>query len=502
MAISFSRPDTDGPDGDPDDDRSAGFRTVRRGLDPEQVAARVDELGAEIERLREVEESLRAQLSVAERPIVDLREIDAETLTEFVGEEAASALALARETATLSRQRAEDEAIQIVAAAYEEAGRVREAVQEETAYLRRVTAEQVEAELASARARGLEMVTEAREYREKVLADLAQRRDLAREQVRALIDGRDRLMRAFEVARLASVDMLAELEQALPTDDSDPTPVTGVASAVGVDTRDQPAGSVFDDWVADDATSALDTEPASGTGVQAVVDAESPGAGGEVSVLLASDSPFGHRQAALDPLVDALVRHWRRVMVDEQNDVLAAVRRSPNLSSLTELLPDEDAHLAQYLAASAEIDAAIDAGLVSMGASPDRERGEARVAAREVVFSDLILPLRERLERVIETSGGNRFELSAYVRSSYREWKQSIEELATSTLLASYAAGAFAALEPGALIVWQPDPSGPQCAEVAANAGVVTRVPDQFPSGHAHPPATRSCRCLIQRLPE
>lgn len=501
VAISFSRPDADGPDGDPDTSGSAEFRTVRRGLDPEQVAVRLDELGAEIEQLRETEESLRAQLRAAQRPIVDLREVDIATLSALVGEETADALSMARESATQSRQRAEDDAIQIVAAAYEEAGRVREAVQEETAYLRRVTAEQVEAELASARARGLEMVTEAREYREKVLADLAQRRDLAREQVRALIDGRDRLMRAFEVARLASVDMLAELEQALPADDSDPTPVTGVASVGAAEARPQSGVSVFDDWVAgDEEPEHAGRHPDHAENIDGAQADDVPA--GEISVLVASDSPFGRREAALAPLVDALVRQWRRVMVDEQNAVLAAVRRSPNLSSIGELLPDEDAQLAQYLAASGEIDAAIDAGLVSMGATPDRERGEARLAAREVVLADLILPMRERLERVIETSGGNRFELSAYVRSSYREWKQSIEELATSTLVTSYSAGAYAALEPGVLIVWQPDPSGSPCAEVAANAGVVTRVPDQFPSGHVHPPATRSCRCLIQRLPE
>ena len=103
-----------------------------------------------------------------------------------------------------------------MAEAYEEAARVREAVQQEVVYLQRTTAEQMEAELASARGRGLDMVTEAREYREKVLADLAERRELAREQIRALLDGRDQLLRAFEVARLAAVDIIVELEQAAP----------------------------------------------------------------------------------------------------------------------------------------------------------------------------------------------------------------------------------------------------------------------------------------------
>ena len=490
MAISFSRPNTDGS-GDGSGDDSGEFRVVRRGLDPEQVHERITALSTEVERLREVEASLRAELSMAQRPIVGLGDVDPETLAALVGEETAGVLAMARETAVQSRQRAEDEAVQIVAAAYEEAARVRESVQEETTYLRRTTAEQAETELASARARGLEMVTEAREYREKVLADLAQRRDLAREQIRALIDGRDRLMRAFEVARLASVDMLAELEQAIPVDDGDPTPVSGVASPDPSD--GDHAGAVLGVFDGD-AEMANDDESA--MAVSGATDAE-------VSVLVASESPFHRRRLALDPLVESLTRHWRRIMVDEQNDVLAAVRRSTNLSSIGELLPDEEAHIDRYGASLAEVDAAIDAGIASVGAGPEgRDRTDATAVARAVLMEDLILPLRERLERVIETSGGNRFELSAYVRSSYREWKQQLESHATDSLVAAFAAGAYAGLDTGALVVWQPDPEGPSCSEVAANAGVVIRVPDHFPSGHAHPPATRACRCLIQRLPD
>ena len=117
-------------------------------------------------------------------------------------------------------------------------------------------------------------------------------------------------------------------------------------------------------------------------------------------------------------------------------------------------------------------------------------------------LSGLSPHLRERLERVIESSEGNRFELSAFVRSSYREWKQRFDSLAEELLLLGYGWGAYSALPAGSLVVWQADPACPTCAEVEANTGVVTRVPDAFPSGHQFPPATRGCRCLIQRLPE
>ena len=56
------------------------------------------------------------------------------------------------------------------------------------------------------------MVNEARAYRERVLSELARRRELAREQIEQLMHGRDRLMQAFERARVVAVDVVAELK--------------------------------------------------------------------------------------------------------------------------------------------------------------------------------------------------------------------------------------------------------------------------------------------------
>ncbi|MFM8531309.1 MAG: hypothetical protein ACKOD2_16870, partial [Ilumatobacteraceae bacterium] len=152
---------------------------VRRGLDPDEVREKIRSLDLEIERLRDRAAQMERDLAAAVRPHIDLDGLAVDVLVALIGEEASQVIEDARTEAGDIRQRAEDEAVQIVAAAYEEAARVRESVQQEAVYLQRTTAEQVESELASARARGLEMVTEAREYREKVLTDLAQRRDLA-----------------------------------------------------------------------------------------------------------------------------------------------------------------------------------------------------------------------------------------------------------------------------------------------------------------------------------
>jgi hypothetical protein len=212
---------------------------------------------------------------------------------------------------------------------------------------------------------------------------------------------------------------------------------------------------------------------------------------------------FAARRTVLAPLIESLVKQFKRVVVDEQNDVLTAIRRTERVSGIAELLPDEDSHVARYRSCSlAEAADAFAAGASSMdgGAAPDLHGPGTAVLDR--FAEELVLPMRERLERVIESSQGNRFELSAFVRSAYREWKQRFDGLAEELLLHAYGLGAHSVLPVGSLVVWQPDPTAPGCPEVSANAGVVIRVPDTFPSGHVHPPASASCRCMIQRLPE
>ena len=79
-----------------------------------------------------------------------------------------------------------------------------------------------------AKQQGREMVNEARAYRERVLSELARRRELARQQIEQLIHGRDRLLQAFERSRAVAVDVMAELTPlGEPTEYVDLSPTTG-----------------------------------------------------------------------------------------------------------------------------------------------------------------------------------------------------------------------------------------------------------------------------------
>ena len=72
------------------------------------------------------------------------------------------------------------------------------------------------------------MVEEARAYRERVLGELSRRRELARQQIEQLVHGRDRLLQAFERARLVAVDVVAEMTPVGEPDEYvDLSPTTG-----------------------------------------------------------------------------------------------------------------------------------------------------------------------------------------------------------------------------------------------------------------------------------
>ena len=131
----------------------------------------------------------------------------------------------------------------------------------EATRLRQDAATDAESELAMAKQHGREMVVEVRAYRERVLGELSRRRDLAREQIEQLAHGRDRLVQAFERARLAAVDVLGELSPLIEPDEYvNLSPTTGPVPLMVPNTPPPPQrrGPAF----ADRTDSA--TEPAPG----------------------------------------------------------------------------------------------------------------------------------------------------------------------------------------------------------------------------------------------
>lgn len=671
MAISFSRPDPSSPTAV----STANFSTSRRGYEPDEVREFLRMVAAELARLQEREKFLERELRVAQRNVPNAAVVlDEEVVTRMLGEEAARILSTAREAASQIKMRAEDGASRVLREATDEAQRLREEAEIEASRRRQDASSDAESELQMAKQQGREMVNEARAYRERVLGELARRRELARQQIEQLVHGRDRLLNAFERARLAAVDVMAEMTplgepneyvnlspttgpvplmvpandvraRQVPTeadqpdrepydadadvdltdevdevddptvalqiddtvvllrepgahydnsdehieadghagddadddaeDDSDGVMATVVSLFAGeidvdIDVADPDVVDVVDiDAEEVDASDEVDAtdevgdgeekasvgdlfarlraarsqpepvvaepvvaEPVDVPAAEAAVEPASDGSepppdaattavAEELSVFAVSpaaplelreadDSPFGRRDAALTPLIVAAARKLKRVLADEQNDVLHILRRNDPVAALAALLPQEADHSRRYATAiESELRLSALAGAASIddGDKGDHlheiTRAKALQPAIEALSVAVVGPLRERLSRAVADADGDNGELANTVRSVYREWKtQRIDEHLDDVARMAFGRGALVALAPGTPVCWSVDPNGPACpdAEDNALAGVIG-AGQAFPTDHTCAPAHEGCRCMLERAP-
>jgi len=626
MAMSFSRSDPASPAQVAD----ASFSTSRRGFDQDEVRDFLRMVSAEMSRMTERIRFLEREVDAAQTsPEVSAR-LDEETLTRLLGEETARVLSAARSGATEIRQKAEQAAGQLVAEASDEASRIRTDIESEAIRLRTDAAADAEAELEMAKQQGREMVNEARAYRERVLSELARRRELAREQIEQLLQGRDRLIEVFERARVAAVDVVAELEpigqpdeyvNLAPTTgpvpvmvareaaDAPVEPASGPEPAPPAEAADLPAvdadadadlevsaDAEVVDTAADAADEVVDTDVAEGEveteAVEATENAEAVEAGAaddstddvvvhlfarlrnaaepdaDVTVLeLAddvdsadaadaepstddaaptdddvptvdavdvaaetaaaeptadvdedvtdhegdhqvgeSDDGFVRRDAELTPLIVASARKLKRVLADEQNDVLDTLRRADSIGDLSDLVADAGDHAERYLGAVSD-DLLLGAQAGAAGTSVDSVvklgRGDAKRCvsqAGEQLGERLVKPLRDRLDRAVSDADGDADVLTKKARAVYREVKtRIIDEVLDDVFRTAYGAGMSAAIEPGTPVIWTIDtrhPACPDCDDNSLSAAVPHGEP--FPTGDVMAPAHPGCRCMLQ----
>ena len=208
MAISFSKPDPSSPAAV----GSAQFNVTLRGYYQGEVRDFLRMVSAELARLQEREKFLESEMRAMQtRGLSDPGVLDEATVTTLLGEETARVLSVAREAAQQMRDRAAETAERMVREAASEVARMREEAEIEASRRRSDASSDSESEIELAKQQGREMVNEARAYREKLLAELATRRELARQQIEELIRHRDRLKEAFERASLAASGAVGDL---------------------------------------------------------------------------------------------------------------------------------------------------------------------------------------------------------------------------------------------------------------------------------------------------
>jgi hypothetical protein len=222
------------------------------------------------------------------------------------------------------------------------------------------------------------------------------------------------------------------------------------------------------------------------------------------------DSSFGRRDAELTPLIVTGARKLKRVLADEQNDVLHALRGAKSVRSLDDLLPAAVDHVHRYAGAiHDELLAAAVAGAASVDDAGVKDhtkavnKSDALKSAEQSLGTAIVQPLRDRLERAVAEAEGDSDDLTSTVRAVYREWKtQRIDEHLDDVARMAFGRGALVALAPGTPICWLVDPNGPDCPDAEDNslAGVVN-AGDPFPTDHLCAPAHEGCRCMLQRVP-
>jgi cell division septum initiation protein DivIVA len=267
---------------------------------------------------------------------------------------------------------------------------------------------------------------------------------------------------------------------------------------------EETAGDTADDVDAGETTSATpsddDGTPAAAP-VIAIVDEPVEATAGAEQIV--------SRDAALGPIRTRLSRQLKRVLADEQNDVLDRLRQRNASTEPDRALGTPDEHAGTYReAAEDQLWAAAEAGAHSMS-SLEGEELHAALEGRSVldrcldtVTSELVVPLRARLTESLEAAGDDTTEAAGLLRSTYREWKGRIDELSGDFTRTAYGRAAYAVLAPGTPVCWAVDASGPPCpdAEDNALAGAV-RAGEPFPTGHRYAPAYRGCRCLLIAAP-
>jgi DivIVA domain-containing protein len=605
MGSPLSRPDPTSPASVAE----AGFSTSRRGFNPDEVRAFLTSVAAELGRLKERERQLEAELRAARASSTGRAELDDETVASMLGEETLRVLQTARESASLIKVRAEENAARVMREAHDDANRLRQDTDVEAARHRQEAQSDAEAEVAHAKQQGREMVSEARAYRERVLADLERRTKLARQHIEELANGRDRLLQVFERARLVAVDITSELQRAAGPDEfvslsptTGPVPLMVPASrlddtqameaipseqaAAGDETTDvateglesdaeeqagesdatvdtdaapaeqqesidttQPADeSAGDSADSSEATEVTVEPPAEEVGSDETSPDPDPEAAATkkrdtnvvalfpsrsasdeqdhpdvdgIFARLRSEAPpepvadpadepvemtaFTRRDEALVPLIVIAARKLKRVLADEQNGVLDTLRRKEPVTSIDTIVPALDAHVAMYADAVAdELGAAAAAGAAEFGAKDTKtlrrtlDKAGALDNTRSLVRSDLVAPLRARLERAVSEGGGDNEETTKRIRGVYREWKtQHIDDQLDDVFRYAFGGGLSVTAEPGQPMVWTIDHSAAACADCEDNslAGAIP-AGEPFPTGHTSAPAHPGCRCL------
>lgn len=235
---------------------------------------------------------------------------------------------------------------------------------------------------------------------------------------------------------------------------------------------------------------------------------EGPDVGDEV----APQSILDRRDELLEPAEKLLGRTLKRLLSDEQNEVLDRVRRHKRSRvEVADLLGEADvvevftSKLSDAYATAAAAGATMWVELSGDDSARSKEidvDDPVVAAALEAQVDELLGFRRAQLREVLEAhseAGADPAELVDSLRSAYRDLRtSSVDQLAGDLATGGFAAGTAVAAGPSTMWRWVPDNGGLPCADAEDNAleGPVG-CGAAFPTGDVRPPAHPGCRCVV-----
>ena len=470
--------------------------------------------------------------------------VEVETTRKLADAQAESERLLAEATQVNGQARARADALLAERTAEAEAAAL--SLQERTEHQVSAALDKVRADAEElterARAEGRVMVEEARQLRARVLADLSRRRKVLHAQIEQLRAGRERLAETITDVR-RSVDTIAEDLFNAENEARSAAEVAGREVANRPDdegTLEELAASLLAEESADaevEAADAVVEEPDGGASATAPVEKvdalfaklraaqgddapAEPAADGSTSGGSSEeaaddqsdevDEPEGppearhplavQRDELIAPIVTGLSRRLKRSLQDNQNDLLDKLR-GKGITWSVDLLPDQTEHVDSFATSSLPfLEEAADGGISLVGSSKKRPSTDVLLAVAHELAEAIVVPLRRRLVDLEGLEGAEESVVTEHVGSAFREWKgERIERLAGDHVVAALSLGTMVVVGK-AVIEWvalgaSGESPCPDCEDNGLNGAQAAG--EEFPTGHAYPPAHPGCRCLL-----
>ena len=268
---------------------------------------------------------------------------------------------------------------------------------------------------------------------------------------------------------------------------------TAVANADEV----SPAATTPDDDVPTEETVVEEAAASADASVDDAVAADD--ASVEPGANAADETALQRRDEVLEPLSAQLVRKLKRALQDEQNEVLDRLRTARDKAQPDVVLLSVVDQARRYRDVAEPLLArAAQAGVRSVTGADGRVALPLDDLAVDLA-SDLVGPLRDRLERALTAAPDDDEAIVASLGAGYRQWKaERIEPVSRQHLAAAFTLGAYRASPDDAQLRWLVDDDEGACPDCDDNAlAGPTPKGAKFPTGQTYPPAHAGCRCLL-----